>query len=485
MASDWRKNASEWYYNNVFRDEAIRPRPAAPREQLPPLLQAARSLEGGNWQSREAVFLKQGKLLAEYEEDTAVECNVFHYYPTYQSLSDRELRWYFTWRTLLRRGEVRKTSLSCAFLYIYELINLIGVDDATDAYWRLKEFYRVYGELDGSIRPYLRTWLTDFVVCYDLPATLLKDTEEYCFDQALLTLEAAPESTDAAILDALSVAAPGWLKRSKFYQSNQARMNRILAGVIRDIAEHHRRRTKKTIAEQFFATRRTYPVRLFATAVTKANTGTENRVYQVNPARIYECKGGLWTVTRFACPEAPSKKLEALTKSVDAIAREMLGCKKAIACPEQPKWIVTIIRSQVQSLLDAEKAEEAKRIHIDRSILSSIRSDAAFTRDRLIVEEEAMEEEPEEVEAAAPTAPEEHPEATQLPLSEPEYRLMQCLLYGGELSWVRREGHILSVLVDGINDKLYDVFSDSVLLPDEPPELIEDYIDELKGMIHP
>ena len=42
---------------------------------------------------------------------------------------------------------------------------------------------------------------------------------------------------------------------------------------------------------------------------------------------------------------------------------------------------------------------------------------------------------------------------------------------------------MLSVLVDGINEKLYDTFLDTVL--DDSPALIEDYIDQLKEMILP
>ncbi|MFR0734294.1 MAG: TerB N-terminal domain-containing protein [Oscillospiraceae bacterium] len=33
---------------------------------------------------------------------------MLHYYPTYQSLTDPELRGYFSWRTKLRRGDVQK-----------------------------------------------------------------------------------------------------------------------------------------------------------------------------------------------------------------------------------------------------------------------------------------------------------------------------------------------------------------------------------------
>ena len=58
----------------VYRDEAIRPRVQPPAEKLPSLLRAARSLENQNFgflQSREIVFIKQAKLLADYGDDYA------------------------------------------------------------------------------------------------------------------------------------------------------------------------------------------------------------------------------------------------------------------------------------------------------------------------------------------------------------------------------------------------------------------------------
>ena len=35
------------------------------------------------------------------------------------------------------------------------------------------------------------------------------------------------------------------------------------------------------------------------------------------------------------------------------------------------------------------------------------------------------------------------------------------------------------------NEKLFDAFSDSVLILEDQPELIEDYIEDLKEMVHP
>ena len=44
---------------------------------------------------------------------------------------------------------------------------------------------------------------------------------------------------------------------------------------------------------------------------------------------------------------------------------------------------------------------------------------------------------------------------------------------------------MLSVLADSINEKLYDQFLDSVLTVEDIPQLVEDYIDDLKEMVAP
>ena len=43
---------------------------------------------------------------------------------------------------------------------------------------------------------------------------------------------------------------------------------------------------------------------------------------------------------------------------------------------------------------------------------------------------------------------------------------------------------MLSVIVDCVNEKLFDLFGDTVIdFNGDVPELIEDYIEELKGII--
>jgi len=480
------KKAAEWFYGTIFRDEAIKPRPATPAEKLPSLLRTARSLEnapGNPWQSRESIFLKQAKLLVNYEDNYDFHDSVVRYFPTYQALTDKELRGYFSWRTKLRSDNVQKTSLSFAFVYIYELLNQIGTADPLEGYQKLIRFRDVYGMLDDSILPYLERWLTDYVVYYELDPNLLADSKQVLFDRCITVLAHIQEHNDKTIMDAIKQLAPKWLSRSKFYAANQADCDTVIVRVLRRISDHYAKRTKKTMVEQFFGLCRTYQIRLFDTAVFCDPLKKRNGEYAVNDRCIYRCENGLWSVTKHPSSLRPNGKLEDILKTVDAVMREEYAYKHPIKYESETKWLIKIIREETQALLAEKKDREVKKLTIDYSKLTKIRQEAAITQEKLTVDEDEEEQpitkdvipEPEVTPAAKP--------ADDCPLTGPEYRLLQCLLYGRELGWIRAEGLILSVLSDSINDKLYDIFQDSVM--DDSPELVEDYIEDLKEMVLP
>ena len=430
-------------------------------------------------QSRESIFIKQGKLLAAYEDDYVYDRRVTHYFPTYQSLTNPELRGYFSWRTKLRRGNLQKTSLTYAFLYIYELLNQIGVADPVDGYRKLTEFRDAYGALDDGILPYLNLWLMDYVVYYNLDAGLLADTPQVRFNRGIAVLDSIQSRGDEEVIRAVKQLSPKWLERSKFYREYREDCDTVIVRVLRRMSAHYNARCKKTMVEQYFGSFSQYRVILFDAAVFHERQVEGSRQYMVDENYIYRCRNGLWSVQKYNCLPHSNGKLGDVLKAIDGVMRECYGYGRPIQYKLDTKWILKIIQEEARNLLTEKKAAEEKKITIDYSRLARIRSDAAVTRDRLMVEEEAEEEAP----PVQTPAPAEEPE--DIPLTKDEYRLLQSLLYGRDYGWVRSSGLMLSVLVDGINDKLYDTFSDSVLLGDDPPELIEDYIADLKEMIHP
>lgn len=433
------------------------------------------------------VFLKQAKLLANYEDDVPFTGTVTRYYPTYQSLTNEELRGYFTWRTRLRRGSIEKTSLSFAFLYIYELLNQIGVADPLDGYQKLTHFRVVYGGLDEGILPYLDRWMTDYVVYYDLDPALAAHSPQLALNRAIEVLEQIQTAPTQAVMEALEQLSLKWLKRSKFYQKNKQQMDELIVRVLRRISAHCSTRCKKSFIEQYVAVRQRDLVLPFEGAVFCDPLKRKHYQYALDSRSIYFCQNGCWMVEKYFSRRQQCAKLDELMKTIDAMMRVHTGDKHPIMSPVSTKWILKIIQEELDGLEREKQAAQAKKITIDTAQLAKIRRDAAITQEKLTVDEEPELSPPLAPEVpdipAAPAVPETPQAPAGCPLEGAEYRLLHCILYGTDRSWVRTEGHLLSVLLDSINDKLYDVFQDSVL--DDAGQPLDDYIDELKEMVAP
>ena len=467
-----------------YTDEPILPRKKAPEEKLPAPLQAARSLEKGAarmYQNRRSLFLNQAKLLEFYKDDYEGEYISHCYYPTYDLLSNRELRSYFAWRTKVRNGDIQPSCSCFAYLYLYELINGIGTGTPVEGLHKMDDFAAAYKEYESSLMNYYANWRKSYIIYYNLSDSFLGGEERDGEEAHMAVLDSAQEQTDDAIAAAVKQLAPGWLNRSKFYKTHQTDMDRVIVQVLRRMHQHYSTRSKRTFSEQLFGSRETHSVDLFCHAVFCDPLRHENSRYYITDSHYYECRNGYWTETSCFIDSHKRRKLENLMKTIDASLRVALNDGKPIKSPSQLKWVTKVIEEEVAALLETQKQQEAaaKRVQIDYSALAQIRREAAITQDKLATEEEMEEEAPPAVQPPPP-----QPEALpgDCPLDKTQYRLMQNLLYGGDTSWVQREGKMVSVLLDSINEILYETFQDAVI---EDQQVVEDYIDELKEMVKP
>lgn len=467
-----------------YTDEPILPRKKTPEEKLPAPLQAARSLEKGAarmYQNRRSLFLNQAKLLEFYKDDYEGEYISHCYYPTYDLLNNQELRSYFAWRTKVRNGDIQPSCSCFAYLYLYELINGIGTGTPVEGLHKMDDFAAAYKEYESSLMNYYANWRKSYIIYYNLSDSFLGGEEREGEEAHMAVLDSAQEQTDDAIAAAVKQLAPGWLNRSKFYKTHQTDMDRVIVQVLRRMHQHYSARSKRTFSEQLFGSRETHSVDLFCHAVFCDPLRHENSRYYITDSHYYECRNGYWTETSCFIDSHKRRKLEDLMKTIDASLRVALNDGKPIKSPSQLKWVTKVIEEEVAALLENQKQQEAaaKRVQIDYSALAQIRREAAITQDKLATEEELEEEAPPAVQPPPPP-----PEALpgDCPLDKTQYRLMQNLLYGGDTSWVQREGKMVSVLLDSINEILYDTFQDAVI---EDQQVVEDYIDELKEMVKP
>lgn len=482
----------------IYRDEPILKRASQLDNYIPEAIREMRKLSAGGMYhpSEESIFYKQAKYMEHYTDDFVYQGEFSRYFPKYQDMNNSQLRGYFSWRTKVRQGVIVKTELSFAFVYIYELLHGIGVADPESGFRALKEFYHVYGELDDRVCRYLSGWIRDYVIYYGLPQTYLAELPGGSYEQSLQIALHPEAHTEKELLDALSAMATYRLNQSKFYTAYPEDTEAVVARVYGQLAAYHEKRRSKSLYESLYGNRVSCSCTMFAAAVFYDRKRYRDYTYRVNEIQTYRCRNGFWTREGVFGAPGGNKTLGELLKTIDSMLRTVFSFPYHMKQPEISKAYSKLIEKVIAEY-QTEKARKAvPRIEIDLSKLQGIRQAADAIRDRLIVEEEP-EEEPsgtvEQIVGLPEGSATEIPSGTELTLPQPEedcplnmqeWALMRQLLYGEDYRAVlAQKGILLSVLVDGINEKLFDHFGDTVLLFGDAPELVEDYVEELKGMI--
>ena len=498
----------------VYRDQPILST-AARLAGLPPKKYREMRRLSEQCRSEQELFYRQGLLMADTEDNCPWHGVYERYFPTYQSMSDLQLSGYFTWRTRVRRGEITLTSLSFVFVYIYELLNNIGVADPAEGFQTLHSFWTLYRQLDGRIDRYMRLWLHDYVIYYGLDASLLRELTDTAFDEALLVLQQAETQSDEALLEALTALSTYRLDNSRFYKKEPEAVRAVACGVFRQMARHCQKHCRNTLCERLFGSVINGPYNMFSAAVFYDRRRYEDYTYAVDGLCRYTCKGGSWSCQRFLGRRERSSELGAMLKTVDSRLRERLAFPAPIKPGESTRLLLSIIDKEIDSWLEAQKkAAVPPPPQLDLSVLGRIRADAAFTRDRLLTEDERAETPAAEGPAAAekealsapakaplaatvpeakapapeetdPAEPSASPQAAPCGLTAAEVSFLRRLLTGQDaLAPLRSRGLLPAVVADAVNEKLFDLLGDTaILFEDDTPVLTEDYIEELKGLI--
>lgn len=159
---------------------AIPPRPASPSppsaslvsrpaESYPPSARPQITFSS----SSSSDFVKEAKRYAHRTQASANPVPFMQYWPTYSSMSKAQQKWYFYWRTQLRQGNWLTADTSYLFVYVYEIINVIGFDSPKLALDRLINFWEFYRKLQPKLDHYLPDWIADFTAIHKLtPAPL-------------------------------------------------------------------------------------------------------------------------------------------------------------------------------------------------------------------------------------------------------------------------------------------------------------------------
>ena len=109
-------------------------------EQLPEKLQQMKAMYNvfdRRLNSESYYFYRQGKFMEDYEENFEFKGVFNRFFPTYHIMTNDQLRGYFDFRTKIRKcinedGDILSfvgINVSYLYVYIYEILNMIGIKD--------------------------------------------------------------------------------------------------------------------------------------------------------------------------------------------------------------------------------------------------------------------------------------------------------------------------------------------------------------------
>lgn len=472
--------------SKIYRDEPIIKTAAQMLHFLPAEYRKMRALARSEEAYRHSdrwLFYQQAKLMENFTDTVEEIVDFNRYFPTYQAMNDRQLRSYFSWRTKVRQGCIVAAPLSFVFVYVYELLHQIGVTTAEEGFTVLYCFWQKYRIINGQIDRYLKKWLWDYCIYYNVNPAVLEEWPAFAMDKALEVLLTFDQQASDTVLEALNRLSSYSLESSRLYKQQPAAVQQIVYRVLKRLIAYYGKNRKNSLWDNLFGRKVSCPYTMFESAVFYDRFRTNDREYTVNAIHRYTCCQGKWQCERYYGNRTKSKALGGILKAIDNAMRER--CDLPLLKDEKPpKYLQQIIADEIAAYEAQLQQEQARTVSLDLSKLQAIRQAADHTRDMLIVEEE--QEIPPISVAQEPINTVPKTEAAQLAeLDEIECRFIQCLLQGQPYDeLLRPTGRMVSLMVDAINEALWERFGDTVIEFDgNIPVILEDYREELKGLI--
>ncbi|MBE6812040.1 MAG: hypothetical protein E7523_04070 [Ruminococcaceae bacterium] len=462
----------------VYRDEPILMTASQMANFTPPIYRKMREIARTAYNEPEnVIFYKQARFMEHHEDNYEHHVEFLRYYPTYVSMSDAQLRCYFTWRTKVRKGEIQKTSLSFAYIYIYELLNGIGVDSTEEGFLQLLHFLQEYSALDCHIGTYMNRWLKDYCIYYNLNATFLKKIPDFKDKTIAHVLIDAKNQSDCSVFDALVEISAYNIKSSRFFKQYKDVCISVSAEVVRALNEYYKTNGLFSHREYFFGSFNSGKRMLFAGAVFYDRLRRDGYKYKISDDEEYTCSKGQWQFKQFMLFTGRLQRTGELLRTIDSLLRAQYEFKHALKKGSIPTEWDEIVQRCIENYIIRKRYENAPKIEIDLRLLNTIRDDAAVTQERLLIYNEDA-----EVEMSSET---KNLFSQHSVLSPLQVQFLLCLLNNEPFTALLKENNTTAYLLsDEINELLFDECNDTVIVfEDDEPLILEDYETFLKGYL--
>ncbi len=432
---------------------------------------------------REQNFYLQGKLMASYEDHYEGKQSFLRYYPTYHDLTVGQARTYFTWRTKIRQNIYEKISDSYAYIYLYELLNGIGIKNPEAGLDKLITFNKNYAQkFSPEMSAYLERWICDYIIFYNINKTnntffVKEQTNDKKYEQLLYP----DQFSNHEVAESLIKLSNYKIRNCPLYKKSIEKFEYLLVLIWHKILDL--RNDGFDFFTSYIAYKNQMTIQLFSAAVFNHQLEPQTTSYEIDQIRkyFYDEEKNTWYCESYWGLTGQKSIMGNFLHEVDREIRLCFNLGRNLKPRKIEKHYLKAIRDGIKEYQIEEQKLKQPKIEFNLSQLSTIREDAAGTRDSLLTEEElqAEQEEREQIEETVV-----NDEQEDYGLSSEEMATIILLLKGKDLNKYLKEHHLMAaVIIDNINEKLFDEFGDNVIeFINDIPTVIEDYQEDLEDM---
>lgn len=463
------------------------------------------------------VFVQQARFMADYECQAPNDTSFFAYYATYAMMNDAQLKSYFSWRTHVRQGIVEETALSAVFVYIYELLNDVGVTSSLDGFEKLAFILKNYAPISDKIVGYLKRWIKDYYLIHAFDVsfhTLLQQTGIESFFE---DIHYQTRSRDLTYLYRISNFK---FRQSSYYTPERASLlETIYARMIPELELSLKEKGINWVTDLTMSVSTApIPHTIYASAVHYDVTIPDTKEFRVSDYELYRIDHHQCSVIYPLAPSAASaillghlfKRIEYAVKLTLNDKPRTLPKNQAIADKlptlagvtpstynallKDEKWwkqidrtVYFLIKELYPTLSLNEALHYQAPVKIDPHLMQRARADAVAIRDRLIREEDST---PEVVEVVNEPSMEVTPQPVTRFVTYQQH-LLSLLIQGpqSKMSLMRELTSIhpsllVDVVINELNEHLMELLGDNPIMEDyETYYIYEDYLIAIRNLL--
>lgn len=481
--------------DKVYDDEKIIFTADQLRSFRPPELREmrrmAQSKESIRW-SESRLFYEQARFMEDFEDDRPYEGSVDIYFPTYQRLSEDQLRGYFTWRAAVRKGVFDDSCTTFCFILIYEILHNIGVETPEEGARLLNSIWNATGK--PSVKARIAEWAADYCAYYGLELShfdVLRPRQS--FESDLRCISDCSQRPDSDLYEAMKTFVPGYAERSALVAEHPEDHKELACRIVRKVAERYSRHSGKEYAESLYTVHTSSFRNMFRNAVFFDYKAPRMYDIVLSDYTEYKCRGANWMASGLGRAK-DNNDLRMIFREADSLLRKHYGYTSQLKESDWSKEKKKLASRAMEEMLRDRKEQERRKVVFDFSLLEGIRSSSELMREKLIVpgsEEDFRDSDetdhmpvPEENADDSVAAVYEPSSAPQETILDSDERAVLSAILEGENALIVGYGMRLSILCDSINEKLYELLGDTAIEFDgNRPFIVEDYIDDVKGVL--